>query len=80
MYVSINCSFVLEPVVSMETRIMCMYIYYTAILVPGDPLCGYRGYVKRVCILYFHSGACSQCTNLSNVYVYYTVVLVPINP
>ena len=29
---------VVVPVVSMETRIMCTYVYYTVVLVPGDPL------------------------------------------
>ena len=29
------------PIVSMETRIMCLYVYHTAVLVPRDPLHSY---------------------------------------
>jgi hypothetical protein len=33
--VNVNCYFVVVPAVSVETRIMCMYVYYTLVLVPG---------------------------------------------
>jgi len=45
-----------------ETQIMCMYVcmyvYYTMLLVFSDPLCSSRGNLKNVCvcILYVHSG------------------------
>jgi hypothetical protein len=29
---------VVVPVVMVKTRIMCTYIYYTVVLVPGEPL------------------------------------------
>ena len=40
---------------------MCMYEYYTVILVPGNPLHSYHGNQMNVyvCITYFRSGACS---------------------
>jgi hypothetical protein len=38
MYVSIAYNFIVVSVVSVETRIMCMHVCYTAVLVPGDPL------------------------------------------
>jgi hypothetical protein len=53
---------IVVQVVSMETHIMCvcvcMYEYYTVILVPGNPLHSYHGNWMNVCvrIMYFHSG------------------------
>jgi hypothetical protein len=53
---------IVVQVVSMETHIMCvcvcMYEYYTVILVPGNPLHSYNGNWMNVCvrIMYFHSG------------------------
>jgi hypothetical protein len=35
--------YVVVPVVSVETRIMCTYVSYTVVLVPGDPLSSYSG-------------------------------------
>jgi hypothetical protein len=56
-----------------------MYVHYTVVLVPGNPLRSYRGNLTNmcVCILYFRSGARSarMCT-----YLYQTVVLVPGDP
>lgn len=47
--VCVHCSFVVVPEVSMKTRYnvyACMYVYYTLVLVPGDPLCSYRGHLN----------------------------------
>ena len=54
-------NFVVVPVVSVDTRIIFMYVYYTVVLVPGDPLRSYRGNLKNtcVCILHYRNGACS---------------------
>lgn len=43
---------------SMEIQ-MCIYVYYTVVLVPSNTLRSYFGNLKNVCvfILYFHSGA-----------------------
>ena len=38
MCVCVHYTFLVVPVVSMETRRLCMYEYYTVVLVPGDPL------------------------------------------
>jgi len=47
---------------------VCAHVYvyarYAVVLVPGDPLCSYRGNLKSVCV----------CVCL---YVRYAVVLVP---
>jgi hypothetical protein len=31
-------NFVVVPAVIVKTRIMCVYVYYTVVLVPGEPL------------------------------------------
>jgi hypothetical protein len=31
-------TFIMFPVVSVETQIKCMYIYYTVVMAPSDPL------------------------------------------
>jgi hypothetical protein len=31
-------NFVVVPAVMVKTQIMCMYVYYTVALVPGEPL------------------------------------------
>jgi hypothetical protein len=38
MYVSVYYNFVVVLAVSVKTRIMCVYVYYNGVLVPGDPL------------------------------------------
>jgi hypothetical protein len=37
MCVDVYYTYVVVPVVSAETRIIYMYVYYTSVLVPGDP-------------------------------------------
>jgi len=46
-----------------------MFVYYTLVLVPGDPLRSYRGNVKSMYV----------CTDVC-MYVYYTVQLVSGDP
>jgi hypothetical protein len=48
---------------------MCIFVYYTLVLVPGGPLRSYRGNVKSVYVCMY---AC--------MYVYYTVRLVSGDP
>jgi len=50
---------------SVESPIICMFVYYTVVLVPGDPLRSYRGNVNSVYVC---------------MYVYYTVQLVSCDP
>ena len=47
--VCVHCNFVVVPAVSVKTRYnvyVYMYVYYTSVLVPGDPLCSYRGHLN----------------------------------
>jgi hypothetical protein len=52
MCVYLHYNILVVPAVSVETRIMCvytyvfMYVYYTLVLVPGDPLRSYRGHLN----------------------------------
>jgi hypothetical protein len=41
MCVYLRYTFVVVPIVSVETQIMCMHVYHAVVLVPGDPF--YRG-------------------------------------
>ena len=49
-------TFVVVPVVRVETRIVCMYlrvyvcVCYTVVLMPGDPLRICSGNFKNVCV------------------------------
>jgi len=38
-------------VVTEETRIMCVNVYYTAVFVPGDPLRSYHAVLNKRCPL-----------------------------
>lgn len=48
MCVYLRCTFVVVPIVNMETRIMCMHVYHSVILVPGYLLHSYRGNLAGV--------------------------------
>ena len=51
-------TFLMVSLVSVEIW-MCIYVYYTVVLVPGNSLCSYCGNLKNACVLvlYLHSGA-----------------------
>jgi hypothetical protein len=38
MYTPVYYNFVVVPAVNVKTRIICMRVYYTVVLVPGEPL------------------------------------------
>jgi len=47
--VCVHCNFVVVPEESMKTRYnmyACMYVFYTLVLVPGEPLCSYPGHLN----------------------------------
>jgi len=49
----VNYTFVVVPVVSVETRIICLYVLvYYVVLVRGDPLLSYRVQLNYLCPLY----------------------------
>jgi len=57
-----------------------MYVYYTVLLVLGDPLCSSRENLKNVCVYAYYTfvvvPTVSMETQIVCMYVYYTVVLV----
>jgi hypothetical protein len=38
MYMPVYYNFVVVPAVIVKTRLTCMYVHYTVVLVPGEPL------------------------------------------
>lgn len=48
MCVYLRYTFVVVPKVSVETRIMCIHVYHSVVLVPGDPLRSYHGNLAGV--------------------------------
>jgi hypothetical protein len=63
---------------------VCMYVYYTVLLVLSDPLCSSRGNLKNVSVYAYYTfivvPIVSVATQIMCMYVYYTVVLVPGDP
>ena len=72
---------------------MCMYVYYTVVLVPGDPL---RSYRVKMCVYVYQTFVvvpkisvetliictyvCIYVRTYVCMYVYYTAELSPVDP